>query len=91
VIVEQNNKTGAGMGQYGAMKESFESMYNRISEQNYPEVKLQVHLCLKERSFDFWSFCAVYVQRRSLFFLRIPLLDTTCFCPYSAVCTGCYG
>jgi hypothetical protein len=24
-------------------------------------------------------FCAVYVQRRSLFFLRIPLLDTTCF------------
>jgi hypothetical protein len=22
---------------------------------------------------SFWSFCAVYVQRRSLFFLRIPL------------------
>jgi hypothetical protein len=26
-----------------------------------------------------WRFCAVYVQHRSLFFLRIPLLDTTCF------------
>jgi hypothetical protein len=28
---------------------------------------------------DFWSFCAVYVQRRSLFFLRIPLLDIIYF------------
>jgi hypothetical protein len=28
---------------------------------------------------DFGAFCVVYVQRRSLFFLRIPLLDTTCF------------
>jgi hypothetical protein len=26
-----------------------------------------------------WSFCAVFVQRRSLFFLHIPSLDTTCF------------
>jgi hypothetical protein len=25
---------------------------------------------------DFWNFCAVYVQRRSLFFLCIHLLDT---------------
>jgi hypothetical protein len=28
---------------------------------------------------DFRSFCAVYVQRRSLFFLRIHLLDATRF------------
>jgi hypothetical protein len=28
---------------------------------------------------DFWSFHAICVQRRSLFFLRIPILDTTCF------------
>jgi hypothetical protein len=27
---------------------------------------------------DFWSFGAIYVQRPSVFFLRIPLLDTTC-------------
>jgi hypothetical protein len=29
--------------------------------------------------FLFRTFCAVYVQHRSLFFLRIPLLDTTYF------------
>jgi hypothetical protein len=67
------------MGLYRAMKESSESTNNRISGQNYREIKLQVYLYLNERSFDFWNFYAVYMQRRSLFFLRIPLLDTTYF------------
>jgi hypothetical protein len=29
--------------------------------------------------YDFWIFCAFCVERRWLFFLDIPLLDTTCF------------
>jgi hypothetical protein len=28
---------------------------------------------------ELWSFCAVFVQRRSLVFLHIPLLDITPF------------
>jgi hypothetical protein len=43
--------------------------------------KIQIFECREGGTYnsDFWSFCAVYVQRHSLFFLRTPLLDTTCF------------